>query len=102
MKSKLGYFIFLQQALWIWLEELRKMTGLLDKPFHSSGCTFTLLIACTKFLTAILSGSLHHPKISHLSFEDPQSDNKWQKDSNKDKKILRFKGSNTSVLKEKS
>lgn len=49
MKSKLGYFIFLQQALWRWLEEWRKMTGLLDKPFHNSSCAFTLLVACTKF-----------------------------------------------------
>lgn len=52
MKSKLGYFIFLQQALW--LEELRKMTALLDKPFHNSGCTFVFLIACTKFLKSKL------------------------------------------------
>lgn len=52
MKSKLGYFIFLQQALW--LEELRKMTGLLDKPFHNSRCTFMLLSARTKFLKSKL------------------------------------------------
>jgi len=51
-------------------------------------------------MKAILSLSSHHPKMSHLSFEGPQSDNKWQQDSNKGKK-MHFEGSNTSVSKKK-
>lgn len=48
MRSKLGYFIFLQQALGMWLEELGGMTALPDKPFLSWHCWVTSLTARTK------------------------------------------------------